>query len=279
MIRNLPDKKRLLNGVEIPAIGLGVYKSNAQNGEAYSAVRDAIEAGYRHIDTAVLYHNEKEVGRAVRDSGVPREELFVTTKIWPTDYSDPLSAFEKSMRELGIDYLDAYLLHWPGTDAALRYKAWEVLLNLEEQKKIRCAGVSNFLPGQLEDLTRHFGVVPPVNQIELHPWRQQKETVRYCEKKDIQVISWGPIFHGHLQEEPLMEEIGAHYGVSPAQATLRWHLQKGFAIIPKSVRKSRMLENAQLFDFEITDKDMQLIGLLDGKRRFAWDEEKFDGNI
>lgn len=279
MIQSLSDKIKLLNGAEMPAIGLGVYKADAENGEAYQAVRWAIEAGYRHIDTAVLYHNEKEVGKAVRDSGVPREKLFVTTKIWPTDYSDPLSAFEKSMRELGLDYLDGYLLHWPGTDIGLRYRAWEALLNLETKKKIRCAGVSNFLPEHLEDLAAHSGAVPPVNQVELHPWRQQKDTARYCEQKGIQLVSWGPIFHGHLREEPLMEEIGARCGVTPAQATLRWHLQKGFAVIPKSIKKSRIIENAQLFDFELTDQDMLLIDALDGKQRFGWDEEKFDGNI
>ena len=279
MIRSFSDKKKLLNGTEMPAIGLGVFRANVDNDEAYRAVRTAIEVGYRHIDTAVLYHNEKEVGRAVRDSGVPREDIFVATKMWPTDYSDPLAAFENSMRELGLSYLDLYLLHWPGTDADLRYKAWETMLNLEDQKKIRCAGVSNFLPHHLDDLTAHSGIVPPVNQIELHPWRQQNDTVQYCEKKGIEVTSWGPIFHGHLAEEPLMQEIGAHYGVSAAQATLRWHLQKGFSIIPKSVRKNRIEENTQLFGFAITDADMQSIDALDGKGRFAWDEDKYDGTL
>ncbi len=279
MIKSLSDKIKLLNGIHMPAVGLGVYKAEAGNGEAYGAVRDALEIGYRHIDTASMYHNEKEVGRALRDSGVPREEVFVTTKMWPMDYADPLSAFEASVRELELDYVDAYLLHWPGTDPAMRYRAWEALMDLEAQRKIRCAGVSNFLPDQLDNLTGRFGNAPAVNQIELHPWRQQKETVRYCKDKGIQVVSWGPIFHRHLSEEPLMEEIGAHYGATPAQATLRWHLQKGFAVIPKSVRKSRIFENAQLFGFEITDDDMRRIDALDGKRRFGWDEEKFDGNI
>lgn len=279
MVQSISDKKKLLNGAEIPVIGLGVYKADAEGGEAYRAVRVALEAGYRHIDTAVLYRNEKEVGRAVRDSGVPREKLFVTTKMWPTDFGDPASAFEKSIRELGLDYLDGYLLHWPGTDRDLRYRAWDALLNLEAQKKIRCAGVSNFLPQQMDDLIAHSGAVPRVNQIELHPWRQQRENVEYCRSRDIVVTAWGPIFHGHLGEEPLMKEVGARCGVSPAQATLRWHLQKGFVVIPKSVRKSRIIENARLFDFEINEEDMRLIDALDGKRRFGWDEETYDGKL
>lgn len=279
MAESLSDKKKLINGLEMPCIGLGVYLANPENDETYNAVRYALEVGYRHIDTATLYHNEKEVGRAVRESGIPREEIFVTTKMWPTEFSRPLAAFGESLGLLGLDYIDAYLLHWPGVDVDLRYKTWETLQNLQEQKKIRCASVSNFMPHHLEDLIAHFGVVPPINQIELHPWRQQRENVAYCQKKDILVTSWGPIFHSHLEEEPLMAEIAEHYGVSPAQATLRWHLQKGFAIIPKSVRKSRILENTQLFGFEISAKDMQLVDSLDGKGRFAFDENTFSGIV
>ncbi len=277
MIQSLSDRKELACGVKMPMVGLGVYKAKAEHDETYNAVRYALDAGYRHIDTARFYKNEAEVGRAVRDSNVPREEVFIASKLWVSDFYDPVSAFEDSLKNIGSDYMDACLLHWPGTNDDLRLKAYEALLLMIQEKKLLCAGASNFLPHHLRELMERYKTLPAMNQIELHPWRQQKDNVSFCEGKGIQIVSWGPIFHGHLSEEPLMEEVGSHYGVSPAQATLRWHLQKGYAIIPKSVHKERIIQNAQLFDFEISEEDMRLIDALDGKKRFGLDEDAFDG--
>lgn len=279
MIQNLQDKIQLLNDVQMPAVGLGLYKSAPENNETYNAVRIALDVGYRHIDTAAFYRNEGEVGRALKDSGVPREEVFITTKLWLNNFNRAREAFEESLKLLRVDYIDAYLFHWPGTDAKARYRAWETMLKQQQKGAVRCAAVSNFLPHHLEDLISRFGMVPPINQVELHPWRQQRDNVAFCREKGIQIVSWGPIFHGHLEEEPLMKEIGAKYGVSPARATLRWHLQKGIVIIPKSVHRERIAENAQLFDFALSDEDMLRIDALDGKKRFARDEDTFDGNL
>lgn len=279
MTQTLQDTIKLINGISVPVVGLGLYKSAPERDETYNAVRYALDIGYRHIDTATFYRNESEAGRALRGSGVPREDVFITTKLWVGDFGRAREAFEKSLRQLNVEYIDAYLFHWPGTDVGLRYKVWEMMLTEQEKGRIRCAAVSNFLPDHLEDLIGRFGVVPPMNQIEQHPWRQQRDNVAYCRQKGIEIVSWGPIFHGHLTEEPLMEEIGAKYGVSPARATLRWHLQKGFVIIPKSVHKERIAENARIFDFALSDEDMRRIDALDGKKRFAWDENTFNGSI
>lgn len=277
MIQSLSDKKELPGGAMMPMVGLGLYKASPEKDETYNAVRWALEAGYRHLDTARFYKNESEVGRAVRDSKVPREEIFVTSKLWITDYADPVPAFEDSLKSLGTDYMDACLLHWPGTDEGLRFRAWEALLEMARGGKLLCAGVSNFLSHHVRELTGRFGAPPAMNQIELHPWRQRRDDVSYCVGEGIQIVSWGPIFHGHLDEEPLMAGIASHYDISPAQATLRWHLQKGYAVIPKSVHRERILENARLFDFELSDEDMRAIDALDGKRKFASDEDSFNG--
>jgi len=279
MIQKLSDRIPLEGGARMPAFGLGVYKASPERDETYNAVRWALEAGYRHIDTASMYMNEAEVGRAVRDSGVPREEVFITTKMWPTEFSDPAAAFGRSLKRLGLDYVDAYLLHWPGVDEALRYRAFEQMLAFRQEKKLLAAGVSNFLPHHLEEMEKRFGILPAINQIQLNPWHQQRENDAYCKEKGVQIVSWGPIFHGYLGDEPRMAEIAARYGVTPAQATLRWHLQKGYAIIPKSVHRERIIENAKIFDFELGGEDMRAIDSLDGGKKFGFNEDTFDGKI
>lgn len=279
MIKSLQDKIKLPDGTMMPAVGLGVYKASPERNETYNAVRWALEAGYRHIDTASMYMNEEEVGRGIKDSQVPREEIFITTKIWPTDFLKTEAAYEQSIKKLGIDYLDAYLLHWPGTDESLRFKAWEALLSLVQEKKLIVPGVSNFLVHHMRELAERFGGDAPINQIQLNPWHQQKKSEAYCKDRGVQIVSWGPIFHGHLGEEPRMIQIANHYGVSPAQATLRWHLQKGFAVIPKSVHKERIEENAQLFNFELSQEDMDEIDALDGGKKFGFNEDTFDGRL
>lgn len=277
MIQSISERIEIANGVQMPGLGLGLYKAEAGE-EVYNAVRFALDAGYRHIDTATFYYNEQDVGHALKDSGVPREEIFVATKLWPTDFENAQKIFETSLQALGGGYIDLYMLHWPGTDEALRYKAWDVLLQLKEEGLIRAAGVSNFLASQLEDMKQKTGTLPANNQVELHPWHQQRELRNYCAKNGISVTAWGPIFHGHLGEEPLMEEIGNKYGKSAAQATLRWHIQNDIVIIPKSVKKERILENADLFDFKLSDEDIKRINELDGKHHFAWNPATFDGD-
>lgn len=276
MISGIQDRIRLTDGGEMPAFGLGCYLSKGD--DLTRAIRYAAEVGYRHFDTAAYYENEDQVGRAVRCCGVPRDALFVVTKIWPLDFTAPQKALERALTALDLEYLDAVLLHWPGTDADARLRAWETLLEARQKGLIRHAGVSNFLPRHLGELADRFGEMPAMNQIELHPWRQQRELCAFCREQKIPVTAWGPLFHGHLAEEPLMGELGEKYGKSPAQIALRWDLQHGFCTIPKSVTPERILANTKLFDFAISPDDMARIDGLDGKGCFSFDPDTFDGN-
>jgi len=278
MIDSLKGTYKLNDGKQIPGIGLGVFR--VEDGqEIYDNVREALDIGYRHIDTAALYHNEAGVGKAIRESGVPREDVFLTTKLWPLDFERTQDAFDESFKKLGTEYIDLYLLHWPGVNEDLRYRAWDTLLELREKGLIKSAGVSNFMAHHLEHMIEKTGVVPVNNQIELHPWHQQREVCRYCRANNITITAWGPIFHGHLAEEPLMTELGEKYGKSPAQVTLRWHIQNGIIIIPKSSKKERLIENTELFDFEIQPDDMERINALDGKKQLGFDPLVFDGDL
>jgi len=279
MVKDIDSKTMLNNGVEMESFGLGLYKA-APGDDAYNAARYALDYGYRLIDTAEFYKNEDDVGRAIADSGVAREDIFVTSKIWPTDFNDPAAAFENSLRYIKSDYIDMYLLHWPGADLAARYKTWDYILSQMEKGRIRACGVSNFYEDQLEDLIQKSGVVPANNQVELHPWYQRRDLRKYCAGKGISVTAWGPIFHGHLGEEPLVAELGEKYGRSAAQVTLRWHVQHGVNIIPKSSKKERIESNAQIFDFQLSDEDMAKIDALDGKGTVnGLDPYTFDGII
>lgn len=277
MISGIGDTLPLLDGGEIPGFGLGCYKSKGEEG--YRAIRHAAQIGYRHFDTAAFYENEKEVGRAIRDCGVSREKLFVTTKIWPLEFGRPQEALDRSLAALDIGYADMVLLHWPGTDRDARLRAWDALLEAREKGRIRHAGVSNFLPHHLEELAEHSGEMPVADQIELHPWHQQRELCGFCAEHKIVATAWGPLFHGHLAEEPLMAELGGKYGKSPAQVTLRWDLQHGYCTIPKSVTPERLLSNTELFDFSISDGDMERIDALDGKGSYSFDPDTFNGNV
>ncbi len=246
--------------IQLPQLGLGCYKSLGM--EAYQAVLWAIEAGYRHIDTAALYHNEEAVGRALQDCGRPREEFFVVSKLWPTHFSNPEKAFENTLRQLKLDYLDGYLLHWPGTDPYLRNKAWEALLNCKERGLIRCPGVSNFMPEHLEEL-KSSGILPLLNQIQLNPWYPQKRVTHYCKANNIYISAWGPIFRGRIHEVPLLQELAEKYQKTPAQITLRWHMQKGWIAIPKSIHQERIRQNADIFDFILSEEDSAKIDRLE----------------
>lgn len=274
-MKHVQDTTTLYNGVKMPWLGFGVFKVK-DGQEAVDAVRTAIETGYRSIDTAKAYNNETGVAQGIRESGIAREDLFITTKVWNSDqgYESTLAAFEASMERLELDYLDLYLIHWPVKG---KYKdTWRALERLYREGRIRAIGVSNFQIHHLEDLMTEATVVPAVNQIELHPLLNQQELRDYCSKHKIQVEAWSPLGQGHLLEHPLLQEIGAKYGKSPAQVILRWDLQNGIVTIPKSVTPQRIRENADLFDFELTPEDIRQINGLNENKRFGSDPDNFN---
>lgn len=275
MIQNLQDVKKLHNGVEMPYIGLGVYLMKEEE-EAAAAIKSAIDYGYRSIDTAHIYENEHVVGRAVKESGVPREELFITTKVWNTDqgYDATLRAFEESLKKLDLDYLDLYLIHWAVRD---KYKdTWRAMERLYDEKVVKAIGVCNFQIHHLEDLTANSNEKPVVNQVELHPRLTQEPLREYCNQNDIAIEAWSPIARGRLLEEPTLMHLADKHGKTTAQVILRWHLQNGHIIIPKSVHEERIRENAALFDFELSMADMNEIDALNMDERFGPDPDNFN---
>lgn len=275
MIQSLQDTITLHDGVKMPGFGYGCWRT--YENETYDGVRWAIDAGYRLIDTAARYDNEEEVGRAVKQSDLPRESVFIVSKIWQTSFHDPMASIEASLRKLGVDYIDAFLMHWPGLDESLRYKAWEAMLKAKEQKKLRSLGVSNFQIPHLEKLIAKFGEKPVLNQIELHPWNMQRDITQYCKENRIEVMAWGPIFRGHIAEVALMDELAQKYQRSPVQITLRWHIQHGYIAIPKSSKQQRISDNARVFDFTLSKEDMNAIDALDCGRSFSKDPNQYDG--
>lgn len=274
-MQNLQSTVQLSNGVKIPWFGLGVYK--VENGdEVVSSVKWAIEAGYRSIDTAALYQNEDGVGQAIRESGVPREELFVTTKVWNSDqgYDSTLQAFEQSLDKLGLEYVDLYLVHWPVKG---KYKdTWRALEKLHEDGKVRAIGVSNFQIHHLEDLLADAKVRPVVNQVELHPLLSQVELRNYCKEQGIQIEAWAPLAQGRLLDNEVLQTIGEKYGKSVAQVLLRWDLQSGIVTIPKSIKQERIVQNADIFDFELSPEDMKQIDDMNQNQRFGADPDNFN---
>lgn len=258
MIGAISDTLRLNNGESMPGFGFGCYKASGP--ELALAVREAVARGYRYIDTAAYYRNEDMVGRALQDCGMPREELFVLSKIWPSDFEAPARALEQSLRLLGLEYLDGFLLHWPGPDASRRLHAFEALLRLKEQGKIRVLGVSNFLAGHLNQLQENFGFWPALNQIEIHPFFTQPALCRFCAERDIRVISWSPLGRGRDLEHPAVQSLAAELNKTPAQIVLRWHLEKGLLPIPKSVHAERIRENSDVFGFSL---DAARVAVLD----------------
>lgn len=274
MGKSLQGTVLLHNGVKMPYFGLGVYKVEEGN-EVIDSVKTALEVGYRAIDTAALYENEEGVGKAIKASGIPRKEIFVTTKVWNTDhgYEKTLKAFDKSISKLGLDYVDLYLIHWPGKDTFL--DTWRALEKLYRDGRVRAIGVSNFKPHHLQTLMEHSEEKPVINQVELHPYFQQKELREFCKQHDIVVEAWSPLGRGQVLDDPVLAEIGKKYGKTPAQVTLRWHLQNDIVIIPKSVTPSRIKENADIFDFELTAEDMEQIDQLDKNTRLFKDPDLF----
>ncbi|MFX3636397.1 MAG: aldo/keto reductase [Candidatus Pristimantibacillus sp.] len=264
----------LNNGVRMPWLGLGVYKS--QEGEQVEqAVSDALEAGYRSIDTAAAYGNEEGVGRAIAECGINRNELFITTKVWNSDqgYESTLQAFEASRRKLKLDVIDLYLVHWPVVG---KYKeTYRALEKLYKDGHVRAIGVSNFLLPQLNDLLAECEVKPMVNQVEFQPFLTQPELQSYCLDNQIQLEAWSPLMQGNL-DVALLKEIGLKYDKSPAQVVLRWDLQNGVVTIPKSVRKERIIENANIFNFELTEAEVLAINNLNEGRRYGSDPMTFN---
>lgn len=265
---------QLANGVEMPQLGLGVYKMTDPE-QTVEAITYAIGNGYRAIDTAAIYENESETGEAIRHSGVPREELFITSKVWNTDqgYDETLRAFEVSLRKLDLDYLDLYLTHWPVTGKYVEtYKAIE---RLYDEKLIRTTGVSNHHTHHLEKIFVKANVAPMVNQIELHPYLTQEPLRAFCKENGIAVTSWSPLARGKLLAEPTLLNIGEQYGKTPAQVIIKWHLQNNLIVIPKSVTPERIRENSEVANFELSNEEMESINELNRDERTGTDPDTY----
>lgn len=279
-MKALTDSFQLHNGVSIPCVGFGTWK--AQNGEiAVSAVKDALLAGYRHIDTAALYDNEESVGIAVKESGIPREEIFITSKLQNVahGYDKTMEAFEETMKKLNMDYLDLYLIHWPNPIMfrenwqEANAGTWKALEELYSAGRIRSLGISNFCRHHIEELLKTAVIPPMVNQIRLCPGDAQEELVSYCRKQNILLEAYSPLGSGAIFEVPQMQVLSAKYNKSIAQICIRWSLQMGFLPLPKSVTKERIYENANVFDFELSNEDVTLISELKGCCGYAKDPD------
>jgi len=251
-------------------VGLGVYQSPPGR-VTQGAVKFALKVGYQHVDTARIYGNEADVGEAVRESLVPRQDLFVTTKLWNSDqgYDSTLRACEASLKRLGLDYLDLYLIHFPVPD--VRNESWNAMETLLKEGKCRAIGVSNFTIRHLEELLREHEVTPAVNQVEFHPFLYQKELLEYCQRRGIQVEAYSPLARGERFKHPRMNALATKYSKTTAQLMIRWGLQHGLVVIPKSTREERIRENSQVFDFEISAEDMRSLDSLNEDLRLNWD--------
>jgi len=275
MEKNLQSTTTLLNGVQMPIFGLGVWQ--VEDGESViHSVKSAIKAGYKAIDTAAIYKNERGVGQAIKESGVAREDLFITTKVWNSDqgYESTFAAYEESLEKLGLEYVDLYLIHWP---VAGKYKeTWKALEKLYKDGRVRAIGVCNFHQHHLDDLLTDAEVVPMVNQIELHPLLSQELLRNYCASEGIKVTAWSPLGRGRLLDNPDLASIAAKYNKTVAQVILRWDLQNDVIVIPRSTKEERIIENADIFDFEISVEDMAFINSLNKNERTGTDPDNFD---
>jgi 2,5-diketo-D-gluconate reductase A len=257
----------LSDGARIPQLGLGVYK--VADDEARTVVATALELGYRHVDTASFYGNEVGVGQAIRASDVPRDDVFVTTKVWNTEqgYDETLRAFDASLDRLGTDHVDLYLIHWPAPTQDRYVDTWRALERIAEEGRARSIGVSNFQVHHLERLLGETSVVPVIDQVEAHPWLQQHELREFCAARGIAVEAWSPLARGRVLDDAVIGRVAAKHGVEPAQAVIRWHLQQGLVVIPKTVNALRLRSNLDVFGFELDDDDLAAIAALDSGER------------
>ena len=265
----------LNNGVSMPWLGLGVFK--ARDGqEVETAVAEALRVGYRSIDTAAIYKNEEGVGNGIKSSGVAREDIFITTKVWNSDqgYLSTLRAFEESCQKLQVEYLDLYLVHWPVKGKYM--ETWRALESLYKDGRVRAIGVSNFQIHHLKDILANFEITPMVNQVEYHPWLTQIELLAFCRKNKIQLEAWSPLTKGQILGDPVVSGLATKYDKSPAQILLRWDLEKEVVTIPKSVTTHRIQENADIFDFTLSQEDIALLDSLNKDFRLGPDPDNFD---
>ncbi|MFC4334583.1 aldo/keto reductase [Salininema proteolyticum] len=274
---NAAPTMTLNNGVEMPRLGFGVFQ--IPDDETTAAVTSALEAGYRSIDTAAVYGNETGVGRAVAESGIPRDQLFVTSKVWNSDqgYDNTLRAYDESLAKLGLDALDLYLIHWPAPANDLYEETWRALEKLYSEGRVRAIGVSNFQPDHLERIIKDDGVVPAVNQVELHPAMQNREVAAADTAYGIATEAWSPLAKGAVLGDDAIVAIADRHGKTPAQVVVRWHLQEGRVVIPKSVTPSRIAANIDVFDFELTQEELAAIDGLDGDGRTGPHPDEFNG--
>jgi len=261
---------KLKNGVVIPRLGLGVYQSPPGQ-TTQRAVEYALKIGYRHIDTARIYNNESDVGTALRKSGIKREDVFITTKLWNSDhgYESALRACDQSLKRLGLKYLDLYLIHWPVPE--IRNESWQALTQLLRDGKCRSIGVSNYTIQHLTELFDKSEIGPMVNQVEFSPFLYQKQLLDYCEKNKIQLEAYSPLTQGEKLNHPKIQSIAKKHDKTPAQVLIRWSLQHNLVTIPKSVREERIKENSQVFDYNLTVEDMRILDSLDENFRNSWD--------
>jgi methylglyoxal/glyoxal reductase len=279
MTNSLQATTTLYNGVKMPWFGLGVFKVE-EGPELVNAVKFAIKHGYRSIDTAAIYGNEEGVGQAIREAiteyDIKREELFITSKVWNSDlgYDSTISAYKTSLRKLGLDYLDLYLVHWPVED---KYKeAWQALETLYKDGKVKAIGVSNFQVHHLEKVMKDAEIKPMVNQVEYHPRLTQKEVKAFCHQHGIQFEAWSPLMQGQLFDNPILKEVASKYNKTVAQVILRWDLQNGVVTIPKSTKEHRIIENSNIFDFKLTTEDMDRISNLNENFRVGPDPDNIN---
>ena len=257
----------LSDGALVPQLGLGVYK--VADDEARTVVATALELGYRHVDTASFYGNEVGVGQAIRASDVPRDEVFVTTKVWNTEqgFDETLRAFDASLDRLGTDHVDLYLIHWPAPTQDRYVETWRALERIAEEGRARSIGVSNFQVHHLERLLGETSVVPVIDQVEAHPWLQQHELREFCAARGIAVEAWSPLARGRVLDDAVVGRVAAKHGVQPAQAVIRWHLQQGLVVIPKTVDAGRLRSNLDVFGFELDEDDLAAFAALDSGER------------
>jgi len=258
---------KLNSGTDIPQIGFGTWQINPSS-QAKKATQVALEAGYRHIDTARIYLNEKGVGQAIDESGITRKDIFVTTKLWNGDHKDPRKALKKSLKRLGVDYVDLYLIHYP---VAERIASWKILEQLYKEGKAKAIGVSNFTVKHLTELMEQTDIVPAVNQVEFHPFLYQKELLDFCDKHGVVVEAYSPLAHGKKMEDPTIAKVAANYNKSPAQIMIKWAIQHGMVVIPKSKNPGRIAQNLDVFDVKINKADMALLDNLNENLRTCWD--------